>query len=90
NDEPEFVDGLFALYGLDTHHVGAVTDVLQLHGPAYTVGAACASGNVAMRCAVDEIQMHDVNVAAVVAPVLDYSPLDMQGMAILGAISYKS
>ncbi len=90
NDEPDFVDGLFALYGLDTHHVGAVTDILQLHGPAYTVGAACASGNVAMRCAVDEIQMHDVNVAAVVAPVLDYSPLDMQGMAILGAISYKS
>jgi 3-oxoacyl-(acyl-carrier-protein) synthase len=90
NDEPEFVDGLFALYGLDTHHVGSVTDILQLHGPAYTVGAACASGNVALRCAVDEIQMHDVDVAAVVAPVLDYSPLDLQGMAIMGAISYKS
>ena len=43
-----------------------------------------------MRCAVDEIQLHDVNVAAVCAPVLDYSQLDMQGMAILGAISYKS
>lgn len=90
NDEPEFVDGLFALYGLDTHHVGSVTDVLQLHGPAYTVGGACASGNVALRCAVDEIQLHDVNVAAVVAPMLDYSQLDMQGMAIMGAISYKS
>ena len=90
NDDPDYVDGLFALYGLDTHHVGSVTDILQLHGPAYTVGAACASGNVAMRCAVDEIQLHDVNVAAVVAPVLDYSQLDMQGMAILGAISYKS
>ncbi|MHB8260442.1 MAG: beta-ketoacyl-[acyl-carrier-protein] synthase family protein [Bacteroidia bacterium] len=90
NDEPEFVDGLFALYGLDTHHVGSVTDVLQLHGPAYTVGGACASGNVALRCAVDEIQLHDVSVAAVVAPMLDYSQLDMQGMAIMGAISYKS
>jgi len=90
NEDPDYVDGLFALYGLDTHHVGSVTDILQLHGPAYTVGAACASGNVAMRCAVDEIQLHDVSVAAVVAPVLDYSQLDMQGMAILGAISYKS
>ncbi len=90
NDEPDFVDGLFALYGLDTHHVGSVTDVLQLHGPAYTVGAACASGNVAMRCAVDEIMMHDVPVAAVVAPLLDFSPLDLQGMAIMGAITYKS
>lgn len=90
NDEPEFIDGLFALYGLDTHHVGSVTDVLQLHGPAYTVGGACASGNVALRCAVDEIQMHDVQVAAVVAPMLDFSPLDLQGMAIMGAITYKS
>ena len=90
NDDPDFVDGLFALYGLDTHHVGSVTDILQLHGPAYTVGAACASGNVALRCAVDEIQLHDVPVAMVVAPMLDYSQLDLQGMAIMGAISYKS
>jgi len=90
NDEPEFVDGLFALNGLDTHHVGSVTDVLQLHGPAYTVGAACASGNVALRCAVDEIQSHDVKVAAVVGPMLDFSPLDLQGMCIMGAITYKS
>ena len=90
NDEPEFVEGLFALNGLDTHHVGSVTDILQLHGPAYTVGGACASGNVALRCAVDEIQSHDVKVAAVVAPMLDFSPLDLQGMCIMGAITYKS
>lgn len=90
NDEPEFIDGLFALYGLDTHHVGSVTDILQLHGPAYTVGAACASGNVALRCAVDEIQSHDVKIAAVVGPMLDFSPLDLQGMCIMGAITYKS
>ena len=90
NEEPEFVEGLFALNGLDTHHVGSVTDILQLHGPAYSVGGACASGNVALRCAVDEIQMHDVKVAAVVAPMLDFSPLDLQGMCIMGAITYKS
>ena len=90
NEEPELVEGVFALNGLDTHHVGSVTDILQLHGPAYTVGGACASGNVALRCAVDEIQMHDVKVAAVVAPMLDFSPLDLQGMCIMGAITYKS
>ena len=89
-DDPDFIEGLFALYALDTHHVGSVTDLLQLHGPAYTVGGACASGNIAMRCAVDEIQLHGVDVAAVVAPILDYSLLDLQGMAVLGAISFKS
>ena len=90
NDEPDFIDGLFALKGLDTNHVGIVSEVLQLKGPGYTVGGACASGNMALRCAVDEIKTHGVSVAAVVAPVLSFSPLDLQGMAIMGAISYQS
>lgn len=90
NDEPDFIEGLYALIGLDTHHVGTITELLQLHGPAYTVGGACASGNVALKCAIDEIQLHEVPVAVVIAPVLDFSPLDLQGMAVLGAISFNS
>lgn len=90
NKEPDFIDGLFSLYSLDTNHVGTVTEVLQLHGPAYTVGGACASGNMALRSACDEIKYHDVSVAAVVAPVLDFSPLALQAMALMGAISYQA
>ena len=90
NDEPDFIDGLFSLYGLDTNHAGSITEVLQINGPAYTVGGACASGNMALRSAVDEIRSHDIPVAAVVAPVLDFSPLDIQAMALMEAISYKS
>jgi len=90
NDEPDFIDNLVTLYGLDTTHVGCVSEVLQLTGPAYKVGAACASGNVALRSAVDEIRHHDINVATVVAPALQLSPLDLQGMALIGAISIRS
>lgn len=89
-EEPDFIDGLFALHGLDTDHVGSVTEVLQLHGPAYSVGAACASGNVALRCAVDEIRGHGVPIAAVCGPMLDFAPLDLQGMAVMGAVSCES
>ena len=89
-EEPEFIDGLLGLYGLDTHHVGMVTDILQLNGPAYTVGGACASANFAMRCAIDEITMHEVPMAAVVAPMLHFSEMDLQGMALMGAITFKS
>jgi 3-oxoacyl-(acyl-carrier-protein) synthase len=89
-EEPDFIDGLLGLNGLDSHHVGMVTDLLQLHGPAYTVGGACASGNFALRCALDEIMMHNVPMATVVAPILDFSELDLQGMAVMGAISIKS
>jgi 3-oxoacyl-(acyl-carrier-protein) synthase len=89
-EEPDFIDGLLGLNGLDSHHVGMVTDLLQLHGPAYTVGGACASGNFALRCALDEIMLHHVPMAAVVAPILDFSELDLQGMAVMGAITIKS
>lgn len=90
DDEPDFIDGLFALKGLDTNHVGIISEVLQLKGPGYTVGGACASGNVAIRAAVDEIRAHHVPIALVVGPVLNFSPLDLHGMAIMGAISYES
>ena len=86
-DEPDFIDNLLALHGLDTDHAGCVSEVLGTTGPIYTVGGACASGNVALRSAVDEIRYHDVDRAVVVGAVLDLSPMDLHAMALLGAIS---
>jgi 3-oxoacyl-[acyl-carrier-protein] synthase I len=90
NEDPEFVDGLFALHGLDTDHAGCVSEMLQVRGPIYTIGAACASGNLALRSAVDEIRHRDCDVALVLGAVLDFSPLDLQGMAIMGALACQS
>jgi len=89
-DEPEFIDGLLALHGLDTDHAGSISEMLQAHGPIFTMGAACASGNIALRTAVDEIRCHDCDMVLVVGAVLDLAPTDLQGMAIMGAISYES
>lgn len=86
-EEPDFIDGLLALHGLDTDHAGSVSEVLGTTGPIYTVGGACASGNVALRSAVDEIRYHDVDRAVVVGAVLDVSPMDLHAMALMGAIS---
>jgi 3-oxoacyl-(acyl-carrier-protein) synthase len=88
--EPDFIDGLFALYGLDTDHAGSVSEVLQLRGPAYTVGGACASGNIALSHALDQMRYRDMKAALVVAPILEFSPIDLHGMALMGAISYES
>lgn len=90
DEEPDFIDGLFALKGLDTNHIGIISETLQLTGPGYTVGGACASGNVAIRAALDEIRAHHVPIALVVGPILNFSPLDIHGMAIMGAITYES
>lgn len=89
-DDPEYIEGLFSLHGLDTDHAGSVSEMLQSRGPIYTMGAACASGNIALRNAVDEIRHHRSAVAVVVGAVLDFSPVDLQGMAIMGAIAHRN
>src|SRR5439155_18431300 len=89
-EEPDFIDPMYALHGLDTDHAGCVSEVLQVKGPIYTVGGACASANVALRAAVDELRYHDVEAALVVGAVLDFSPVDLHAMALMGAISVES
>lgn len=89
-EEPDYIDGLFALHGLDTDHAGSVSELLQIKGPAYTVGGACASGNIALRSAVDEIRYHGMQAVLVLGAVLDFSPIDLQGMALMGAITYQN
>jgi 3-oxoacyl-(acyl-carrier-protein) synthase len=90
SDEPDYMDSLFALNGLDTDHAGCVSEILQARGPIYTVGAACASGNAALRCAVDEIRYHGNDASLVIGPVLDFSQMELHAMALMGAITFQS
>lgn len=89
-EEPDFIEGMASLYTLDTDHAGCVSEVLQTHGPIYTMGAACASGNVALRSAVDEIKHHGAHTAMVIGAVLEFAPIDVHAMAIMGAIAIQS
>jgi 3-oxoacyl-(acyl-carrier-protein) synthase len=88
-EEPDFLDPLSGVTCLDTDHAGCVAETLGIRGPIYTVGAACASGNSALRAAIDEIRYHDVDMAVVVGAVLDLSPVELHGMCLLGAISFQ-
>ena len=89
-EEPDFMDAMAALHGLDTDHAGCISEVLGVRGSLYTVGAACASGNAALRCAVDEIRYHDAPAAIVTGAVLDFSPVELHSMALMGAISIQA
>lgn len=89
-EEPDYIDGMTSLYSLDTDHAGCVSEVLQARGPIYTVGAACASGNVNLRAAIDEIRHHGAQAALVVGAVLEFAPVDVHAMALMGAITYQS
>jgi 3-oxoacyl-(acyl-carrier-protein) synthase len=89
-EEPDFIEGMTSLSSLDTDHAGCVSEVLQARGPIYTMGAACASGNVALRTAVDEIRHHGAHSATVVGAVLEFAPIDVHAMALMGAITFQS
>ena len=89
-EEPDFIDGMFAVHSLDTDHAGSTSELVGAKGPIYTVGAACASGNVALRCAIDEIRHHGCERVLIVGAVLDMAAMDLHAMALLGAISYQS
>ncbi len=90
NEEPDYIDGMLALNGLDTDHAGCVSELLNIKGPIYTMGAACSSGNTSLRNAIDEIRYHDNDVAVVAGAVLDFSTLEIHAMAIMGAITIHS
>jgi 3-oxoacyl-(acyl-carrier-protein) synthase len=90
DQEPDFIDGMLALHNLDTDHAAICSELVGARGPIYTVGAACASGNVALRCAIDEIRHHDHDRILIVGSALDMAPIDLHAMAMLGAISYQS
>jgi 3-oxoacyl-(acyl-carrier-protein) synthase len=89
-EEPDYMDSMLALTGLDTDHAGSISELLPLKGPLYTIGAACASGNNALRLAIDEVRYHDVDVAVVTGAVLDFSPVELHAMALMGAITYQN
>ena len=89
-EEPDFMDSLLALTGLDTDHAGSISEVLGARGPIYTMGAACASGNVSLRAAIDEIRYHDVDMALVTGAVLDFSAVELHAMCLMGAITFQS
>jgi len=88
--EPEYIDSMLSLHGLDTDVAASIGEGLGFFGPLYTVGGACASANIGLRHAIDEIRYHDNDVVLVAGAPLDFSPIDLHAMAIMGAISYQS
>lgn len=89
-EEPDYVDSMAAFLSLDTDHAGSVAEILEAKGPIYTMGGACASANIALRNAVDELLYHGNEVAMVVGAPLEFAPMDLHAMALMGAITFQN
>lgn len=88
--EPDWIDAQAAVLNLDTDHASSVNEVLGIRGAGYTMGGACASANIALRAAIDEIRHHGHDIVAMTGAAVEFSPMSLHAMALLGAITTTS
>lgn len=86
-EEPEFIDPLLAMCGVDTDLGGSISELLQTTGPNYLIGGACASTNLALRDVCREIQEGDADVGLVIGAPYDVDLLDLQAMTIVNSVA---
>ncbi|GJM07038.1 MAG: polyketide beta-ketoacyl:ACP synthase [marine bacterium B5-7] len=82
---PEYLSPRFALHALDTDHIGVISELLNLQGEGCVVGAASASGNVALIKASQLIRSGELDACLVIGALSDLSPLALQAFHNMGA-----
>lgn len=84
--DPEWMDALAGVEAIDPNVPGIVAEALNLKGPSFTIGGACASGNLAMREGFREIVMGESVRSVICGPPFDVSPADIHASAIINAV----
>jgi 3-oxoacyl-(acyl-carrier-protein) synthase len=88
-DDEESVDPLSGVEAIDPNVPALITEVLGLHGPTFTIGGACASGNLALREGFRDIQAGESDAAVIAGGLFDMSPGDIQASVIINAVVVK-
>jgi 3-oxoacyl-(acyl-carrier-protein) synthase len=89
-EEPEYIEPLFGLMCLDTDPLSVTSELLGLRGPSFTVGGACASGNLAMMQALDLLRAGRADAVMVTGAPIDLDPITLHAWGMLDALAYKS
>jgi len=89
-EEPEFIEPLFGLHSLDTDVLSVTSELLNLKGPSFTLGGACASSNLALLTGLDMLRAKRADAVLVSGGAIDLDPVLLQGWAIMNAISVRS
>jgi 3-oxoacyl-(acyl-carrier-protein) synthase len=85
----EYLDPLSGVEGIDPNVPAVITEILGLHGPAFTIGGACASGNLALREGFRDIMSGECDMAVIAGGLFDMSPGDIQASVIINAVVVK-
>lgn len=85
-EDPDTMDALAGIHGLDTNVAGCVAEALQARGPTMTLGGACASGNLALRAGWRDITSGEADIAVVAGAPFDMTEMDVHASATLSAV----
>jgi malonyl-[acp] decarboxylase len=80
-----YLNPRYAISFWDTNQVGCLSEILSIHGPGISVGAGAASGNAAIFQAFHWIRSGIVERCLVVGAGVEFSDLEFEGFATLGA-----
>jgi 3-oxoacyl-(acyl-carrier-protein) synthase len=87
--DEEDMDPLSGVEGIDPNVPAVITEILGLHGPTFTIGGACASGNLALREGFRDIVTGECDAAVIAGGLFDMSPGDIQASVIINAVVVK-
>jgi 3-oxoacyl-(acyl-carrier-protein) synthase len=89
-NDPDYIEPLFGLLCLDTDVLAASSELLSLTGPSFTVGGACASGNMAILAALDLLRSGRAGAMLVSGAPIELEPVSLHGWTMIEALSYQS
>lgn len=84
--EPEWIDAMAGVNAIDPNVAGIVAEVLNLKGPTFTIGGACASGNLTLREGFRDIAFGESECSVICGPPFDISPADIHASTIIQAV----
>ncbi len=88
-EDPEYIHALSGVEAIDPNVPAILSEVHQIFGATFTIGGACASGNLALRDGYRDIVTGEYERAIVTGAPFDVSPADIQASVIIQAVVVK-
>lgn len=83
----QFMNPNYGLNFFDTDLIGVISELLGIRGEGHSIGAASASGNMAIIQGARLIRSKEYDLVLVVAPLMDLSIYEFQGFTSMGAMA---
>lgn len=83
----QFMNPNYGLNFFDTDLIGVISELLGIRGEGHSIGAASASGNMAIIQGARLIGSKEYDLVLVVAPLMDLSIYEFQGFTSMGAMA---